>query len=394
MVKKNTHNNKSREVVKDRKEPIDLIHIKILDVLKKNTNYDKPMLLQDLTRNVYGYNVEQWKSIGTKERDHGMECVKKNVEQIGRLEKEKSKSEWHPPIVFAYNDKEKTKGTKMKIWYEQNFTFSELNLLYASFLHCSMLPAAARKDLLKKVADIACVDADYTLRGIEELYDVKSAEMSKDEHSFKKKRIENNLLENIDILLEAMAEPYEARPLRIEFDYCNYTKEGKYKPIKKYKYRVSPVTLLIDQGTFWLLGIDERNKGEYTRYRVDRMKNIEQYEDHDATKLQREDKEAYNENYSVRHMFGSYGKTDEVVVRLLNKETAYNVIYETFGDDFEWVYKGDGIDRIKIKGTEYGIMKWALVNLRDVEVETESVRKAIVKELQGLNGLYLKKENG
>lgn len=48
-----------------------------------------------------------------------------------------------------------------------------------------------------------------------------------------------------------------------------------------------------------------------------------------------------------------------MVVRLLNKETAYNVIYETFGDDFEWVDKGDGIDRIKIKGTEYGIMKWA-----------------------------------
>ncbi|MBR1597689.1 MAG: WYL domain-containing protein [Lachnospiraceae bacterium] len=387
-------NNKQSEKVKnERKEPIDLIHIRILDVLKKNTNHDKQMVLQDLTRNVYGYNEEQWKRIGTKERDHEMDCVRKNVEQIGRREKEKSKSAWQPPIIYAYDRKAKTKGTRLKIWYEQNFTFSEMNLLYASLLHCTMIPAVARKELLKKVADIACVDADYTMRGVEELYDVKTAEMIKAENSFKKNRIENNLLENLDMLLEAMAEPYEARPLMIEFDYCNLTKDGKYKPKnnKHWKYKLSPVALIIDQDTFWLLGIDERDKNEYGRYRVDRMKNIEQYQDYDATDLQRDDKKAYNENYSVRHLLGSFGKTIEVVVRLLNKDTAYNVVYETFGDDFEWVDYHDGFDRIKIIGTEYGIAKWALINLRDVEVETESVRKAIVKELQGLNEMYLKK---
>ena len=67
---------------------------------------------------------------------------------------------------------------------------------------------------------------------------------------------------------------------------------------------------------------------------------------------------------------------------------AYNLIYRTFGDDFYMLNEEETYDRILVIKSPYFIVKWAIENIRDIEVETETIRDRIRNEIESLDKIY------
>ena len=80
----------------------------------------------------------------------------------------------------------------------------------------------------------------------------------------------------------------------------------------------------------------------------------------------------------------------DIVLRVNKKEeNAYTLIYQTFGNDFYPLKSSDSsYDRILVTRSPFFIKNWALLHLRDVIVETESVREQILEDLSKLNDAY------
>ena len=65
------------------------------------------------------------------------------------------------------------------------------------------------------------------------------------------------------------------------------------------------------------------------------------------------------------------------------------IMYHTFDDEFYFLKGGtEEYDRVLVYRTAYFIANWAMMNSRDVIVETPAVQELIRNKMKELEGLY------
>lgn len=140
------------------------------------------------------------------------------------------------------------------------------------------------------------------------------------------------VLNNISLINKAMSRKIEGvphKPEKIRFKYLKHTIRDVNQQVERRKgesYVVNPFLLLINDGNYYLLSIDERTKKERT-YRVDRMKDVE------LTGIEREGDDEFKKvdvkNYSQR-VFSMYGgKLARITLQCINP--LLDTMVERFG---------------------------------------------------------------
>lgn len=184
---------------------------------------------------------------------------------------------------------------------------------------------------------------------------------------------------------------------------CKFTRRN----IKCREYIVSPYFVTEMTGMYWLIGLQDSKSKDAVNghkknlgfYPIDMMKKINVLEE-DARDISEafDGKEMTKEEkykYIVEHQQVFYDEAEKIVIRVHKKNedgsennTSYNLIYRTFGDDFYMLNEEETYDRILVIKSPYFIVKWAIENIRDIEVETETIRDRIRNEIESLDKIY------
>nr|QGT50980.1 transcriptional regulator [uncultured Firmicutes bacterium] len=151
-----------------------------------------------------------------------------------------------------------------------------------------------------------------------------------------------SVLNNLAIINEAMSSKIDGMPHipeKISFKYLQYSIDDINNQIERRKgarYTVSPFQLLINDGNYYLLALDDK-KGKMRTYRVDRMKDVR------YTEIPREGEELFAnidiKTYTQR-VFDMYsGKENHVVLRFINP--LLDTVIERFGTNNVQYTKSD-----------------------------------------------------
>ena len=132
-----------------------------------------------------------------------------------------------------------------------------------------------------------------------------------------------DLFDTVDIIHSAMKENRGGKwhdPEKIRFKYLKCTIQNTSQKVARRRgedYVVSPHAIMINEGNYYLLGIDDKKKKLRT-YRLDRMKNVELTGEIREVNADTKNLKNYLENYSQR-VFSMYGgELKEVRIRFTN----------------------------------------------------------------------------
>ena len=156
---------------------------------------------------------------------------------------------------------------------------------------------------------------------------------------------ENKTLHTINTIREAMEEhrwPSEFRwGRKITFRYMTHSIADVHKVIDKHDgklYTVSPYQLLINDGNYYMIGLDD-DVGDLRTYRIDRMRDVAILNEERCTdkklKTQRDMKTYIRRTFS---MFG--GEQKQVTIRFEN--SLMDTVIDKFGVGFGAEYSPDG----------------------------------------------------
>lgn len=292
----------------------------VMRLLQKNTDYDNLMTSAQIAELLDSYGVSaQEKSI---QRDIKAINATLEVEDAILNGEDYSIEE---AAEYVEEDKEirsiqyrSASTTKRGYYFQREEGFFELIRLLLESVYSS-------KFITKK-------DADYLKKYI--LKDVSKFDIKKLDHISpivsKSKTKNSQVFDNVKVLSDAIT----AR-CKVEFN-CNnfYIPEGSDKPRTKYgrkdeKYIVSPYHLLINDGNYYLLCFDEKNKKKWT-YRVDRMENVSLRKDE-----KREGAECFydfNANEYAKTNFSMFeGENKFITIKFVN--TCMNAVVEKIGTE-------------------------------------------------------------
>jgi len=151
------------------------------------------------------------------------------------------------------------------------------------------------------------------------LSEEQSARLSHDVVSMDSQSTMNaDTLNNIDKLKEAMMKGSESK---IRFRYRKYEIKDSIPTLTERRqgsfYVASPYAMLIDNGNYYMLAIDERfQKKSLRTFRIDRMCNLKIL--HEPRTVTEETKSLNLQDYT-RHVFSMYGgKHERVTIRVTN----------------------------------------------------------------------------
>lgn len=107
------------------------------------------------------------------------------------------------------------------------------------------------------------------------------------------------------------------------------------------------------------------------------------------SELEDENRKLDKYRYVAEHQGGSYGSVEPIILRVRKTPNAYTVMYHTFDDEFYFMKGGtEEYDRVLVYRTAYFMANWAMMNSRDVIVETPAVQDLIRNKMKELEGLY------
>ena len=152
-------------------------------------------------------------------------------------------------------------------------------------------------------------------------------DINHDAFTFDRIRINSeSLFKNIDIIHTAMANRLNNKshtPEKIGFQYLKYTLHNSTPTLTERRrgvyYVVSPYAIIINEGNYYLLAINENSKSKkLTTYRIDRMRDVKRLgEPRDQTE-QTKDIDLYLEFY-LQRVFNMYGgKQERVYIQFVN----------------------------------------------------------------------------
>ena len=158
------------------------------------------------------------------------------------------------------------------------------------------------------------------------------------------KTTQDKTLHIINTIREAMEEQRWQGEFRwgrkITFRYMTHSITDVHKVVDKHDgklYTVSPYQLLINDGNYYMIGLDDANN--LRTYRIDRMRNVSVLDEHSNRdkkwKTQRDMKNYIRQTFS---MFG--GKQEKVTIRFEN--SLLDTVIDKFGVGFGAEYQQDG----------------------------------------------------
>lgn len=160
-------------------------------------------------------------------------------------------------------------------------------------------------------------------------------------------RVKNDnarLFENVDIIHEAMANKINGKlhePEKIRFRYLKCTIQNRKQKAECRNgndYVVSPHAIMINEGNYYLLGIEDKKKKLRT-YRVDRMTKVRLTGERRDTNTETDNLKEYLETYPQR-VFSMYGgRRENVRIRFVN--TLLDTVYDRFGDYASYFIEDD-----------------------------------------------------
>ena len=206
-------------------EPKKLALIRILQIFKKYSDYDHPLLQEDIAEHL--------------ENDYGITLERKAISRNISLLKE------------AGFEIESTKaGSYLE---EREFEDSELRMLIDGVLSSKYITAKHSKDLIEK---LCAMSNKYFRSHVKNIYSVN--DWSKTDNQA--------LFYNIELIDDAIE-----RRLQIRFDYNKYGTDKKLH--KSSTTRVTPYQLILHNQRYYLMSYNE-HFGNLTYYRVDHITNM------------------------------------------------------------------------------------------------------------------------
>ena len=143
------------------------------------------------------------------------------------------------------------------------------------------------------------------------------------------------LFYNVDTIHNAMSERIDGKahvPEKIRFKYLKYTIQNLNEMVERRRgvdYVVSPHAIIINEGNYYLLAIDNKSKKLRT-YRIDRMKKLKLTGEPRERTAEINDLKEYLDTYSKR-VFSMYGgKRESVRIRFVN--SLLDTVVDRFGD--------------------------------------------------------------
>ena len=312
----------------------------------------------------------------------------------------------------------KKEDDDVAIWYEQKLDTRYALILIQKVMEMNNLSLNDKKNLVQAICDCAgsqiMESASYAQNVIKSnpLYDLTKKNGVKDSILFggqQRYKAGNREIPDIWILLSNIYKVLEKeQKKKISFKLYKYNSKGQFEVIHDDReYVVSPYFVTERAGMYWLIGLQDSKSKDAVNghkknlgfYPIDMMKKINVLEE-DARDISEafDGKEMTKEEkykYIVEHQQVFYDEAEKIVIRVHKKNedgsensTAYNLIYRTFGDDFYILNEEETYDRILVIKSSYFIVKWAIENIRDIEVETETIRDRIRNEIESLDKIY------
>ena len=260
------------------------------------------------------------------------------------------------------------------LYYEHEFSESELHMLIDGLLFSRSVPYKPRKELIEKLGGLSSSYFSQRMRHV---------------HSMNADAPQNrDLFLNIEVLDEAIAEKKQ-----VEIVYGRYGTDMKLHASlnedgTEKKQLLNPYQLVASDGRYYLI-CNKDNKDSVAHYRIDRIMKIRKLEStakpgnqvsglEDGLKLQ---------DYVYQHVNMFSGKPEKVEFIIQKKDVG--LVIDFFGKHVSFFDKGDGTISCHMNTSREAIRKWALQFAKDIRVVSpESLVEEIREEIRKANENY------
>lgn len=323
-------------------EPKKLALLRILQILRKHSDYDHPLTQEEIIKYLdkeYGIQMER-KAVGKNIadlRDAGIE--------IGSCR------------AGSYID-------------SREFEDSELKLLIDGVLQSKYITARHSKDLIEKLCGLS---NKYFRSHVKNVYSVN--DWSKTENQA--------LFYNIDVVDEAIATGKQ-----VQYDYNKYGVDAKLH--KSSFQRISPYQLILHNQRYYLMGYSDY-WGNMAFHRLDRISNMRIY-DKPATPIT--SLKGYENGIDYKQIASTmpymYTDTPERI-EFIADESIVDQIVDWFGKDIRMSQLPDDEKKVRVElvASPNAMEHWALQYLSHVEVtKPANLRERIKAVLENARSVY------
>ena len=325
----------------DSLEPKKLALIRILQIFKKYSDYDHPLLQEDIAEHL--------------ENDYGITLERKAISRNISLLKE------------AGFEIESTKaGSYLE---ERKFEDSELRMLIDGVLSSKYITAKHSKDLIEKLCSMS---NKYFRSHVKNVYSVN--DWSKTDNQA--------LFYNIELIDDSIE-----RRLQIRFDYNKYGTDKKLH--KSSTTQVTPYQLILHNQRYYLMSYNEHFKN-LTYYRVDHITNMTIAEEKAATPITSLKGFESGINYKVLATSLPYMYTDMVEnVEFIAYKGITDQIVDWFGENIRITELDDKHITVSLKASPNAMEHWAMQYINYVEItKPDTLREKIKENLKAAEEKY------
>lgn len=320
-------------------EPKKLALIRILQIFKKQSDYDHPLTQDDIA--------------GYLERDYGIILERKAISRNISLLRE-----------AGIGIESMRSGSYLE---DREFEDSELRMLIDGVLCSKYITAKHSSDLINRLCSLS---NKYFRSHVKNIYSVNDWGKTDNQALFY----------NIEIIDDAI----ESNKC-IVFDYNKYGIDKKLH--KSAMHLVSPYQLILHNQRYYLMGLNEkwRNIGYY---RLDHITNMRFSEHHTITDIHTISGYENGINYKDLASSRPYMFADKAeMVEFIADEWMIDPIVEWFGFDFNVSKIDEGKIKVSLKVSPAAMEHWAMQYINYVEVTApEAIRNHICISLQnGMN---------
>lgn len=324
----------------DALEPKKLALIRILQILKKYSDFDHPLTQEEIAVHL--------------ERDYGIVIERKAISRNISLLKE-----------AGYEIESNRNGSYLE---EREFEDAELHMLIDGVLSSKHIPAKHSKDLIEKLCNMS---NQYFRSHVKNIFSVNDWSKTDNQAMFY----------NIELVDDAIE-----RGRQIEFDYNKYGLDKKLH--RTTTHQASPYQLILHNQRYYLMALNERWHN-IAYYRLDHITNMSVT---DAALTPIRTLEGYENGIDYKTLSTAlpYMYTDKPrPVELIADIGIVDQIIDWFGTDIHLQKLDEKRIKVTLKVSLLAMEFWALQYINSVEVtKPESLRQKIKENLSAAMQKY------
>lgn len=324
----------------DALEPKKLALLRILQILKKYSDFDHPLTQEEIAAHL--------------ERDYGIVIERKAISRNLSLLKE-----------AGYEIESNRNGSYLE---EREFEDAELHMLIDGVLSSKHIPARHSKDLIEKLCNMS---NQYFRSHVKNIFSVNDWSKTDNQAMFY----------NIELVDDAIE-----RGRQIEFDYNKYGLDKKLH--RTTTHQASPYQLILHNQRYYLMALNERWHN-IAYYRLDHITNMSVT---DAVLTPIRTLEGYENGIDYKTLSTAlpYMYTDKPQpVELIADIGIVDHIIDWFGTDTHLQKLDEKRIRVTLKVSLLAMEYWAMQYINSVEVtKPESLRQKIKENLSAAMQKY------